>query len=678
MNERIQSIFEILLKNPEIRLTEIASKLNLSKRQVNYALNQFNEELEERGIPIVSRSHSGEISIPLEVIQLFANQTNRALDVPIYSENERSILILLLLVMNYEYVSLNHLIDFLMVSKNTVLDDVKRAEWLAQKYDLQIQYDRYKGYQLIGTEHKILQLLSNTVQQSRVSQREVIKEQLNLFVSEEEVVHFIHEVEQFLHLSYSDESLDYLNTSIQYLVTRGVKEDIQKKIFFENHVRQTPEFRIISSLILDTNWALSSSYIEWLSLLFLTSNVFEKKTTQIYDSDNALRKLIHEMVEKFQTQTFIMIEERENFERRILSHLRPACFRIQYDLSLGIQTLESLIQDSNHAILIELMKELILPIENWLGKAFPNDELELLSYYFGFQLGNSNGLSGKKARAVVVCSNGVMVSKLMRENLKKLFPELHFLASFSVRDFYQFEEDYTVVFTTIPLETGLPQYIINPIMSYEEQIHLRYRVLRELGLNEMDHSIDTLMKIIQRNTQINDKDKLKDELQYFLLTEKDSSLSEQFRVLPSLTYYLKPKYVKVVEKVANWQEALEIACQPLLEDQVVLEEFVQDCEKQIGQSEFYGFLGEKMAIPHTRPENGILKDGVSFLVLKEPVEFPNGQQINFIVPLAFYNLTRHLRAINQLANLSSQKDLIQQMISCGDATMVYQQIRKYT
>ncbi len=49
-------------------------------------------------------------------------------------------------------------------------------------------------------------------------------------------------------------------------------------------------------------------------------------------------------------------------------------------------SLDSLVQDSNHAILKDLMKELIVPTENWLGRAFPNDELALLSYYFGFQL----------------------------------------------------------------------------------------------------------------------------------------------------------------------------------------------------------------------------------------------------------------------------------------------------
>ena len=161
-------------------------------------------------------------------------------------------------------------------------------------------------------------------------------------------------------------------------------------------------------------------------VIILTSNIFESKTTQNYDSDQELRKLISQMVENFQNQTLILIDDREDFERRILSHLRPACFRIRYNLSLGVYSIDSLIKDSNHAILIDLMKELIIPIENWLNKAFPNDELDLLSYYFGYQLSNHNKLNKQRQRAVVVCTNGVMVSKLVRANMEKLFPEIHF------------------------------------------------------------------------------------------------------------------------------------------------------------------------------------------------------------------------------------------------------------
>lgn len=44
MNERIRKIISILLKNPTIKSSELANKLSLTKRQVNYAITQFNQE----------------------------------------------------------------------------------------------------------------------------------------------------------------------------------------------------------------------------------------------------------------------------------------------------------------------------------------------------------------------------------------------------------------------------------------------------------------------------------------------------------------------------------------------------------------------------------------------------------------------------------------------------------
>ncbi|MCU9789832.1 transcriptional antiterminator, partial [Enterococcus faecalis] len=94
---------------------------------------------------------------------------------------------------------------------------------------------------------------------------------------------------------------------------------------------------------------------------------------------------------------------------------------------------------------------------------------------------------------VIVCQNGVVVSKLMMENLKKLFPELHFIASLSKRDFYKYEEDYDLVFSTTPLNTDMNQYIVDPIMTYNQQIQLRYNVLNKLGLNKVDSDVDKLI-----------------------------------------------------------------------------------------------------------------------------------------------------------------------------------------
>lgn len=680
MNERIRSILTIITKRPEIKMAELTKELGLTRRQINYAINQFNSELITQKIPSIERNHSGDFNVPLEILQMMsAQQRQMEYLTSVPSDEERAALLAMFLITNTNYVSVDHLSDFLAVGKTTVAEDLKRADQLIQKYYLSLKYDRIKGYQINGSEHKVLQMLADLVKRYPIFKRDEVIEQLSIYISREEVIHLIHNMEQMLHLSYSDESLEYLKTTIPLLLARGIGESkLGAEDFFEGEVKDTPEYRFLNVLIKETEWQLSRDYLEWMTLLFLISNIFEKKTTQEFDSDQRLKELICEMVANFEQQTFITIEDRENFERRILNHLRPACFRIKYNLSLGMYSLDSLIQDSNHAILSDLMKELIVPTENWLRRAFPNDELELLSYYFGFQLSNQHLIKKQKLRAVVVCTNGVMVSKVIRESLEKLFTELQFLSSFSVRDFYQFEVDYDLVFTTIPLETDLPQFIIDPIMTYKEQISLRYRVLNELGINEVDQSVDRLMGIIQKYSNVSSSKELKEELQYFLLQEKQDSPLENTKVLPSLTYYLKPNYITVIDEEINWEEAVVLACKPLMDNQVISNEFIEDCVQQIRQPNYAGFFGEKTCIPHTTVEHGVQREGISLLISKKPIDFPNRKKVQMIFPLSFLDLTKHLKAINQIADISTNQDILQKLLTEQETKSIYQLIRQFT
>ncbi len=42
------------------------------------------------------------------------------------------------------------------------------------------------------------------------------------------------------------------------------------------------------------------------------------------------------------------------------------------------------------------------------------------------------------------------------------------------------------------------QFIIDPIMTYQEQISLRYRVLSDLGITKVDRALDELLKIVKK------------------------------------------------------------------------------------------------------------------------------------------------------------------------------------
>lgn len=163
--------------------------------------------------------------------------------------------------------------------------------------------------------------------------------------------------------------------------------------------------------------------------------------------------------------------------------------------------------------------------------------------------------------------------------------------------------------------------MIEPIMTYQQQISLRYRVLSDLGITKVDRAMDELLTIIRKYANITNPVSLREELQYFLIKEDGSTPLDNFKVLPSLTYYLRPSYVQIVEEEMSWERAVEVACRPLLEHQIIDSRFIADCLDQIRQPGYAGYLGMKTCIPHTTVDKGVISDGVSILVCKSRYDF---------------------------------------------------------
>jgi mannitol/fructose-specific phosphotransferase system IIA component (Ntr-type) len=184
------------------------------------------------------------------------------------------------------------------------------------------------------------------------------------------------------------------------------------------------------------------------------------------------------------------------------------------------------------------------------------------------------------------------------------------------------------------------------------------------------------MHAIREHADILDATSLREELEYILLKDKKDSPFDNFRTLPTLTHYLKPHFILRISEKLTWQQALILACQPLLDYQVINEAFIQDCLEQVKSTDYGGYLGTEACIPHTTIEHGVLNDGISLLISTQPIEFPNGRQIHFIFPLSFYDLTKHLKAVNQLAVICKDQKLLLNIKKAADTKTVYQLLRQ--
>lgn len=250
----------------------------------------------------------------------------------------------------------------------------------------------------------------------------------------------------------------------------------------------------------------------------------------------------------------------------------------------------------------------------------------------------------------------------------------------SSREFSESDHDFNVVFSNMPLKTKLHNYIVKPNMTSTEKTTLRYRVLKDLGLEKVDYQLNALLNLIAKYAKVNNEAKLRNEIISILLSdsEKNDRKGEDAGELPNLLSYIKEKYIKVISsKKTDWKDALYQALEPLIEDNKVEDQYYFELVDQISNRYNYSFLGQDMAIPHAVPEKGIKDDGISLLISHYPIKLPYGKKVRIIAPIAFFHMDKYLNAINQLADLSTNNREINKLLNTNTSEQAFTILKEY-
>ena len=104
MNDRASQILNLLIKNPDYKVSNIEKLLDLTRRQVNYSLSQINNDLVQNNLPEITKNADGSIVVPKETLQFYSQRSSDTATV-FYSEKERIDIICLFLAVSHDDVS---------------------------------------------------------------------------------------------------------------------------------------------------------------------------------------------------------------------------------------------------------------------------------------------------------------------------------------------------------------------------------------------------------------------------------------------------------------------------------------------------------------------------------------------------------------------------------------------
>lgn len=147
----------------------------------------------------------------------------------------------------------------------------------------------------------------------------------------------------------------------------------------------------------------------------------------------------------------------------------------------------------------------------------------------------------------------------------------------------------------------------------------------------------------------------------------------------SLKNFMGQEDILILEKSpSSLKEAIEVSCSLLLDKNKITSEYPKAIYESHNELGPYYVVAPKVALPHSRPENGVLEEGVQVTVFKEGADFMSEENGDVFLSVAFASLEAesHIQLIGEIASLLEREELIEEIIQKETTSEIWQIIDK--
>ncbi|MBM7711947.1 BglG family transcription antiterminator [Enterococcus xiangfangensis] len=647
--------------NRYVTLKEATQQTGLSAREIATQLAELNLTMES----IVGTEEQQVFITPITTEQWTKKLVNATQEYFVYSEEQRQALIYLLSYSAFEELSLFHFQDFLEISKGTAIADVKklRKHLITQKIEL--VYSRKEGFFLAGDELEIRRVAQNYV--ARLVQDTVGKFGLFYWLNQFDLTLYA-KIRDVIQKQTSELGLTIVPSRIDEV---SLLIGLSYKRIQQQYLIDLADLNLLQSL---TVYQASKNFFQiffnggspdevgYMTIVLMTIVQGEIRDLQLDFLLSCSAEIIHRM-ENYSAIRF------SNFRELLMNlfyHLVPAYFRIHFGFYLPNVLIQNIQMD--YPEIFDFTKKALAPLEKVMKQKIPIEEVGFFSILFGGEITNQQAEAvEKEIRALIVCPSGISSSLILQTELKKMFSTIHFQEASSVNQLQSVsEEEYDVVFSTIPLDNSKKRvYLVKPLMSQLEKNQLINQVQEELLVPGFSMpSAEEIIKAL--SPYIDLKKGVTEEKLYKVLNKKMNRLIEQKEDnRPMLTELITPEMIQISDEVADWETAIRLAAQPLVDSQKIENRYSDAMIEKVKQYGPFIHIGKGIALPHARPEEGVKALGMSLLKVEKPVLLLDDEKhdIQLFVCLAAIDNEAHLRALSSLTKLLSNRENLDDLLA---------------
>lgn len=641
--------------NHAISIEGLQDAMQLSRRSILYLLKKVNRTLSEQGLPVIQNkkgqgyyldeqgkqalsayapkpviydvlTHPQKMQIPLKDLRL----------------NERSLLLNYMLITE-PCISLHDFMDIFQVARNTVLRELRHLE----------SYNKKAPFHVCVTPH------GRIIEGNELAKRQWIIENFAAV---------LHLLEKYYTLSYTPD-IPALLQSYEELMCSRLTDDARH---FITYFLTWYDHRLIKGnrvSLTSTNCSEKETRIHDWAKAFLTRHdisdadecqylcllMRQQAITSISKKDalyDSLHNFADHLANRFASLSGLDIaQDRQVLVNQMTVHLISAYHRLQNGICYHNPMLSKIKQDYQN--LFHLTKAAVKSLEYLWHADFSDDEIALIATYFGSAVVRQTE-DTEHHQILVVCSSGIGTSQFLLLQLRNRYPKVQFTGPLSTAECLQFpQKDVRLIITTTSRQyfqdMTCPVLSISPLPTAPEWEALHNRLL-ELDLPvdaNLRENVREIIDIISDYARIEDMNGLLKGLNDYFYRKRHQIKNRSRKhtsgsLLKYVTYCSGDMRVSSHRTSPTWQQAIQYACQPLLQGQFIKQSYVDRIIALLSCYGDYMILGKGVLLAHAKAKDGVLSGSAALTLFHESITMQSGRKIRCIICLAPQNQHDHL------------------------------------
>ena len=608
------------------------------------------------------------------------------------SLNERINILKMILYFDESGLKLSDIAETMKIPKTDVRKDLEVMSEEVKKDGIRLVYENYKGYRLTGNKGDLLVkrvgIIEDIIRELKETGDFFNREKSTTWHREEyfygyikyenmEITRkFLELIEKELSLKIDEGNYNRVFSYILMLINFDELYDNMEELLSRNFLFHTPEYlaveRILGKLfrendrkekIKEANLLLITDLIMGIGVNGLKNDTFYKWINE--------EAVVEKIIEKVSEMINLDLKEDRILITGLVDNLKSSIYRINNDIQIINSVFKDLIlnRDKNIAI----VKKAIEETEKEFKINFTEYEIASMAYQIKSSIKRTKRKNIKKV--LLICGLGYGSSKILEESLKENYELdiVDIIPYYLADDLIPGYKEVDFILSTIEIHRqfevsyGIPIIKINPIMQDED-----FERLAEYGIekNRTSLSLKKLVSIIESNAEINDKQKLienlKDEFE-------DKIVNDIQKTGHTLRKLLKKENVKFIERTEDWKEAILQSGNLLVSNRKVTSEYIKEMIELVEKHGPYIVIEEGIAMPHAGISENVLETGISLLVVKERVALPEGRNANIFLSFAAKNKNDNIDIMNDLFELITKHKFIDEVSKMKS----YDQLKQY-